>query len=135
VRELDPSFPRVSGLIVRAYEEKELFADALADLEKARPLYNPWSCSELGYINARTGQESQAALALAKLEELNRREPVDPIVFAAPYIGAGDKDQAMVWLNKAYAHHSNALTGLKSDPIYDPLRSDPRFQDLLRRGS
>jgi TolB-like protein/DNA-binding winged helix-turn-helix (wHTH) protein/Flp pilus assembly protein TadD len=133
VRELDPSFPRVSGLIVRAYEEKELFADALADLEKARPLYNPWSCSELGYINARTGQESQAALDLAKLEELNRREPVDPIVFAAPYIGAGDKDQAMVWLNKAYAHHSNALTGLKSDPIYDPLRSDPRFQDLLRR--
>ena len=40
---------------------------------------------------------------------------------------------AFVWLQKAYSEHSNALTSLKVDPIYDPLRTDPRFQDLLRR--
>lgn len=133
VRELDPSFPRAAGLMVRAYEQKGMFADALADVEKSCPLYNSWACSELVYIYGRTGQEAQAGLALAKLERLNRRQPVDPAVFVEPYIGMNNKDEAFFWLDKAYAQHSNALTGLKVDPIYDPLRSDPRFQDLLRR--
>jgi TolB-like protein/DNA-binding winged helix-turn-helix (wHTH) protein/Tfp pilus assembly protein PilF len=133
VRELDPNFPRVTGLMLRSYEQKGMFADALTEVEKARPLYNSWSCSELAYIYGRSGQATQAGLALANLEELNRRGPMDPIAFVAPYIGMGNKDEAFVWLNKAYAQHSNALTGLKVDPIYDSLRSDPRFQDLLRR--
>jgi TolB-like protein/DNA-binding winged helix-turn-helix (wHTH) protein/Flp pilus assembly protein TadD len=133
VHELDPSFPRVDGLTVRAYEEKGAFADALAELEKSRPLYSSWTCAELAYIYGRTGQPAQAALALAKLEQLNRGQPVDPAVFVEPYIGMDKKDEAFLWLNKAYAQHSNALTGLKVDPIYDSVRSDPRFQDLLRR--
>jgi TolB-like protein/DNA-binding winged helix-turn-helix (wHTH) protein/Flp pilus assembly protein TadD len=133
VRELDPRFPRADGLMVRAYEEKGAFADALANLEKSRPPYNSWTFSELAYVYGRTGQEAQAALALAKLEQLNRGQPVDPIVFVPPYVGMDKKDEAFSWLNKAYAQHSNALTGLKVDPIYDSLRGDPRFQDLLRR--
>ena len=133
VRELDPSFARVAGLTVRAYQQKGMFAEALGELEKARPPYSSWTISELAYIYGRTGQQAQAGLALAKLEQLDRRQPVDPIVFVGPYIGMDNKDQAFVWLNKAYAQHSNELTGLKVDPIYDPLRSDPLFQDLLRR--
>ena len=133
VHELDPSFPRVDGLTVRVYEEKGTFPDALAELEKSRPLYNSWACSELAYIYGRTGQPAQAALALARMEQINRGQPVDPVVFVEPYIGMDKKDEAFLWLNKAYAQHSNALTGLKVDPLYDPLRSDPRFQDLLRR--
>ncbi len=133
VRELDPGFPRAAGLIVRADEQKGMFADALAELEKSRPVYNSWTCPELAYIYGRTGQQAQAELALAKLEQLNRRQPVDPILFVAPYIGMDKKDDAFLWLNKAYAEHSNALTGLKVDPLYDPLRRDPRFQDLLSR--
>jgi TolB-like protein/DNA-binding winged helix-turn-helix (wHTH) protein/Tfp pilus assembly protein PilF len=133
VHELDPSFPRADGLIVRAYEEKGMFADALAELEKSRPLYNSWACSELADIYGRTGQPAQAALALARMEQLNRGQQVDPVVFVEPYIGMDKKDEAFLWLNKAYAQHSNSLTALKVDPLYDPLRSDPRFQDLLRR--
>jgi TolB-like protein/DNA-binding winged helix-turn-helix (wHTH) protein/Flp pilus assembly protein TadD len=133
VHELDPSFPRVDGLTVRAYEEKGTFPDALAELEKSRPLYNSWACAELAYIYGRTGQPAQAAVALARMEEFNRGQPVDPVVFVEPYIGMDRKDEAFLWLNKAYAQHSNALTALKVDPLYDPLRSDPRFQDLLRR--
>ena len=133
VHELDPSFPRVDGLTVRAYEEKGTFPDALAELEKSRPLYNSWACAELAYIYGRTGQPAQAAVALARMEQFNRGQPLDPVVFVEPYIGMDKKDEAFLWLNKAYAQHSNALTGLKVDPLYDPLRSDPRFQDLLRR--
>ena len=133
VHELDPSFPRADGLIVRAYEEKGMFADALAELEKSRPLYNSWACSELADIYGRTGQPAQAAIALARMEQLSRGQQVDPVVFVEPYIGMDKKDEAFLWLNKAYAQHSNSLTALKVDPLYDPLRSDPRFQDLLRR--
>jgi TolB-like protein/DNA-binding winged helix-turn-helix (wHTH) protein/Tfp pilus assembly protein PilF len=133
VRELDPSFPRASGLMIRAYDEKRMFSDALAELEKSHPPYNSWTYSEIAYIDGRTAQPSQAGLALAKLQQLNRLQPVDPIVFVAPYIGMGNKDQAFFWLDKAYAHHSNELTALKVDPVYEPLRSDPRFQDFLRR--
>ena len=133
VHELDPSFPRVDGLTVRAYEEKGTFPDALAELEKSRPLYNSWACAELAYIYGRTGQPAQAAVALARMEQFNRGQPLDPVVFVEPYIGMDRKDEAFLWLNKAYAQHSNALTALKVDPLYDPLRSDPRFEDLLRR--
>jgi len=56
-----------------------------------------------------------------------------PRIIAWVYVGLGDKDQALAWLEKAYAQHSNELTTMKVCPVYDPLRSDPRFQDLLRR--
>jgi hypothetical protein len=58
---------------------------------------------------------------------------MDPMLIVPAYIGTGNNDQAIAWLEKAYAQHSNGLTALKVDPVYDPLRDDPRFQDLLRR--
>jgi len=134
VRELDPSFPRAPGLIVQAYEQKGMFAAALADLEKLRPVYlAPGIWSELAYIYGRTGQQAQARLALAKLEQLNRRQHLDPFPILRAHIGMGNRDQAFAYLEKTYSQHSNAPTALKVDPMYDPLRSDPRFQDLLRR--
>ena len=134
VREMDPNFSR-SGMIRQAYAQKGMFADALADIEKERRLYGdrPWAWSELAYFYGRNGQQAQARLALAKLEQWNRRQPLDPFPILRAHIGMGNKDQAFAYLEKAYLEHSNALTTLKVDPIYDPLRSDPRFQDLLRR--
>jgi tetratricopeptide (TPR) repeat protein len=134
VREMDPNFSR-SGMIRQAYAQKGMFADALADIEKERRLYGdrPWAWSELAYFYGRNGQQAQARLALAKLEQWNRRQPLDPFPIFRAHIGMGNKDQAFAYLEKAYLEHSNALATLKVDPIYDPLRSDPRFQDLLRR--
>jgi len=71
--------------------------------------------------------------ALAKLLDLNRRHPIDPGVVLLAHVGIGDKDQAFVWLEKAYAQHSNTLTTLKVDPGFDSLRGNPRYQDLMRR--
>jgi hypothetical protein len=70
---------------------------------------------------------------LEKLRELNRRQQADPLPIAVAYMGIGDKERAFAWLQKAYLEHSSSLTALKIDPIYDSLRSDPRFQELLRR--
>jgi hypothetical protein len=55
------------------------------------------------------------------------------MAIAHAYVGMGDKEETFVWLEKAYAAHSNELTSLKVSPFYDPLRGDPRFQDLLLR--
>lgn len=134
VRELDPNFPR-TGIIRQAYSQKGMFAEVSAELEKARKTYGdtPAICSELACVYGRTGQQAQARHELAKLEQWNRRQPLDPVAFFTAYVGMGNKDQAFAWLEKAYTQHSNAMTTLKVDPLYDPLRDDPRFQNLLRR--
>jgi hypothetical protein len=65
--------------------------------------------------------------------DLNQRQPVDPLVIVPACIATGSNDQAFALLEKAYEVHSNGLTALKVDPVYDPLRIDPRFQNLLRQ--
>jgi tetratricopeptide (TPR) repeat protein len=134
VRELDPNFPR-SGLIRQAYTQKGMFAEVQVELEQARKTHGdgPAICSELAYIYGRTAQQVQARQELAKLEQWNLRQSLDPVVFVVAYVGMGNNDLALAWLEKAYAQHSNAMTTLKVDPLYDPLRGDPRFQNLLRR--
>ena len=134
VREMDPNFPR-SSIIVQAYAQKGMFAEILAETDRLRTVYGdtPWMWSELAYVYGRTGHQEQARLALTKLEQWGRREPLDPGAFVGPYIGMGNKDQAFAWLEKACAQHSNTVISIKVDPLYDPLRSDPRFRELLRR--
>ena len=71
--------------------------------------------------------------AVNELLQLERRARIDPMSLAQAYTGMNDKTQAIAWLDKAYAQHSNELTGLKVDPQFDALRGEPRFQDLLHR--
>jgi len=89
--------------------------------------------SQLGYLYGRSGRLPDARSALEKLKHSYKPERTDPSAFVNAYIGLGDKDHAFEWLEKAYSQHSNIVTMLKVDPIYDPLRSDPRFTNLLRR--
>jgi TolB-like protein/DNA-binding winged helix-turn-helix (wHTH) protein/Tfp pilus assembly protein PilF len=130
VFEMEPNFLR-AHLVVGAYVEKGQFADALADIDKWDD--GPWTWAWRAYVYGRAGQQPQARRTLEKLQQLYRRQPIgpDPILWA--YVGMGNKDEAFAWFEKAYADHSNALTSLKVNPAYDALRSDPRFQDLMRR--
>jgi TolB-like protein/DNA-binding winged helix-turn-helix (wHTH) protein len=134
VLEMDPSFPR-AHLIGRVYVEKGMFTEARANLEDMRRLRGEgdWYWGELAFIGGRTGQQELARRALKKLEDWNRRERVTTASLLLAYQGVGDSDKTLTYMEKAYAEHWNALTLLKVDPAYDPLRSDPRFQDLLRR--
>ena len=133
VRDMDPAFMR-AHLIEGAYVEKGMFAEALADNEKVRPTisdaaYWAWRA----YILGRSGQITEARVAIHQLLEIQKTSPVDPVAFAQASVGAGEKDQALSLLETAYARRSNGLTSLKVDPAFDPLRGDPRFEDLLRR--
>ena len=70
------------------------------------------------------------------VEQLRRIEGhsgFDSLSLAIAYIGVGDNDNALAWLEKAHREHSGSLSALKVDPTYDPLRGDPGFQRLLRR--
>lgn len=133
VREVDPNFR--PGILLGPYAQKGMFADALADLRGGfgPRSDSPYYWSLLAYLYGRSGDPVRARQALAKLEEMNRHQPVDAAVVSWAYIGLGDKDHAMSWLEKAYAQHSFSMVTLKVDPRYDILRSDPRFQDLIRR--
>ncbi len=130
VRELDPDFPR-AAVIFSAYMQKGMFEEARAVIDK--PGASPWQLSNMVYLCGRAGQPAKARQKLKELLELNQRQSVDPIVVAQAYVGMGNNDEAIAWLEKAYIQHSNNLTALNVEPVYDPLRGDPRFQNLLRR--
>lgn len=133
VQDMDPSFMR-AHLIVGAYVEKGMFADAVAENEKLRPTisdvaYWGWRA----YVDGRAGQLHEAQQAIGKLLEIEKNRSIDPVAIAQAFAGMGDKDQALAWLEKAYAQRSSGLTSLKVDPAYDVLRREPKFEDLLRQ--
>jgi hypothetical protein len=68
-----------------------------------------------------------------ELRALSKQRYVSSYYFALIHAGLGEKDQAFAWLEKTYEERSGAAPYLKVNPIWDPLRSDPRFQELLRR--
>jgi len=132
VQEMEPSFPR-AYLIRAAYLEKGMFSEAMKATQAARSDPPASNQSWRSYIYARSGQIANAKHALDQLLELNRRQALDPLLIFRAYVGLGDKDLAITWLEKAFAQRSSELVALKVSPEYDSLRGEPRFADLLRR--
>jgi TolB-like protein len=135
VLDMDPGFTR-AHLVIVAYAQKGQFAAALADIEAWRHTAGdrPWIAGWEAYVYGRAGERAKAWQALRKVEELSRKWQVDPTQFMiVSYSGIGDKEKCLAWLEKASRERTNIPTGLKVDPLYDPLRSEPRFQDLLHR--
>lgn len=134
VLEMDPNFSR-AGIVWAAYVEKGMFEDALLLSEKGRqragegPVY--WS--QMAYLYGRSGQREKAWRAFERMQQFSRREPLAPLTLLWAHLGIGDEKEAFADLGKAYAERSNWLVSLKVEPGFDPLRGDPRFQDLLRR--
>ncbi len=83
-------------------------------------------------LYARAGRRDESLKQLRELKARAAREYVSPVSLARVYIGLGDKEQALVWLRKAYGERSAYLVNIGVHPAYDPLRSDPRFDELLR---
>lgn len=128
-----PHFPAAHE-IVFPYFEKGMSAEAAGDLDSwNRPEDQMWNLMIRAYVSQRSGHPQQARRDLAKLLELDRRRPLDPSPIIFTYLALGEKDEAFRWLEKGYRQHSTALRILKVEPFYDPLRSDPRFQELLHR--
>jgi hypothetical protein len=87
----------------------------------------------LAHIYAVSGRKTEARNILAELQRLSEHEYVPATDIALIYAGLGEKDQSFAWLDKAFEEHSFTLSNVKVEPRFAPLRSDPRFADLLRR--
>ncbi len=133
--ELDPSFTPVHGTLAEVYSAKGMYREALAEYEEYSALSggSPRSTAFVGYAHARLGQRSQAFRVLEQLRAASKQKYVPALSFAIVYVGLGEKEQAFLWLEKAYDERTNSLAYLKVQATWDPLRSDPRFADLVRR--
>jgi TolB-like protein/Tfp pilus assembly protein PilF len=114
-----------------ALSQKGMHNEAIEEYSKT-DYEHTWYCF-LGYAYGVTGKRDNALEILNHYLDLSKKEFVWNANVAIIYIGLGKKDKAFEWLDKAYEQHEAWMILLKVDPIFDSLRSDPRFQDLVDR--
>ncbi len=131
---MNPSLGIVHEMLGLVYLARPLtYSQGLAESERARELMekDPMTTSQVGYAYALVGQRAKARDLLRQLER-SPDGPVRALPVARVYAGLGDRDRAFSWLQKAVDQRDVALS-LQADPVYDGLRSDPRFRALLQR--
>jgi TolB-like protein/Tfp pilus assembly protein PilF len=131
VQGLNITLPDWNFLLGDIYAEKGMYKESIAAFLKSGN--GPYSLGHLGNAYARAGQADSAQKTISRLEEYIRKDGVGRYEIALVYAGLGDKQRAFKWLEESYRTHDVGLVYLKIDPCLDPLRSDPRFDDLLRR--
>jgi len=133
--EMDADFVPSHLFLGQAFEQMGRFGEAIAEFQKAIHLSggSTQTVAALGHAYAVSGNRDGAIRILEELEQLSKQRYVTPLDIAFVYAGLNQKDQAIEWLEKAYEERSCNLVYIKIDPRLDPLHSDPRFQDLLRR--
>jgi TolB-like protein/Tfp pilus assembly protein PilF len=136
--DLDPNYMNAHRTLGMAYVQKSMYKEAAAEFDKALMSYpdNQYVLSELGYAHALAGKRAEAQKALDRLNDLAKQKYVPAGYRAMIYVGMGEKDKALEWLEKSYEERyvvGDGTADIKVDPVFDRLRSDPRFQDLLRR--
>jgi TolB-like protein/Flp pilus assembly protein TadD len=108
--------------------------EAIPVLEKALgPDRNPMVMGVLVRAYAHAGRRSEALHLVDELKRRQQKSYVTAAPFVNAYLGLGDNEQALAWLERAYEEQSNMLQLIKVHPYLDPLRSDPRFVDLVHR--
>lgn len=132
--EIDPNRFNVLLSLGYAYEEKGLYAEANSELQKALALSpgNIVAQAGLAYVSAVTGRRADAAKILNQLMRLPKERGASSQI-ALIYVGLGRNEEALGWLEKALEDHSVDFWVLEKAPELDPLRKDPRFQELMRR--
>jgi TolB-like protein/Tfp pilus assembly protein PilF len=110
-------------------------AAAIAEYEKARALDDdPQILALLGRAYADAGQKDKATHIIQELGERAKRQFVRGYLMALIYIGLGDKTKAIDYLEREYLNHDNIDTNwIRVDPMFDPLRGDPRFEALAEK--
>ncbi len=131
--EMDPNFALAHNQLAQAYIQKHMNDEAIAELQEAAQLSgeSPTVMANLGRAYAASGKRSEAIKLLSALKKRSNSIYSHGSEIAVIYAALGDTDQAMNWLEKGFEERFNP--GVLLRPGFDPLRSDPRFQDLVRR--
>jgi non-specific serine/threonine protein kinase len=136
---LDPSLAVARANIAWVYAAQGMYPQAIAEYKKVPKealtvtSENQLVALGLGWVDGVAGRRAEAENIVEAFKRLSSREFVDAYLIAMVYAGLGDKNQTFEWLERAYRAHSIAMVWLKSDVFWDNVRSDPRYQDLLRR--
>jgi TolB-like protein/DNA-binding winged helix-turn-helix (wHTH) protein/Tfp pilus assembly protein PilF len=128
--ELEPRFSPTHLYLGEAYLRKEMYPQAIAAYRESASLGDSSSSAPLGYAYGRAGKRAEAKKII---EQLHRRPNMSPTSIAIVYAGLGDKNRAFALLERAFKEHDDSLIYVRSQTFFDPLRSEPRFQALLRR--
>jgi Flp pilus assembly protein TadD len=130
---MDPNYGVAHYQLGQALAQKHLHDEAIAEFQRAVELSGHSGAfdSNLAYVYAVSGRKVEAEYIIKGLEARPDKNPSIDANIALVYVGLGDHDQAMIWLNKAYEAQFNPSILLR--PGFDPLRSDARFVDLRRR--
>jgi TolB-like protein/DNA-binding winged helix-turn-helix (wHTH) protein/Tfp pilus assembly protein PilF len=131
--EMDPSFAIAHYELGQAFVQKRMITEAIEQFQRAIELSggNEVFDANLSYAYATSGRKEEAMKIVRDLEDRQTQHSSTDASIALIYLGLGNKDQAMIWLNKAYQARFNPSILVR--PAFDSLRSDARFQDLLRR--
>jgi eukaryotic-like serine/threonine-protein kinase len=130
--ELEPRFWPAHLYLGKTLAEEGTFPEALEELNKAGN-FTAEPLATIGYVYGRMGHAPDARKVLADLQTQSKSAFIAPSMFARVCIGLGDTEQAFAWLEKGYEQHDFWLTFITREPVYDSLRSDPRFQELVHR--
>jgi len=128
--ELDPDFAVAHMIMGLSYVQKGMYQEAISALQKAKD--QPDSRALLGYAFAVAGREKEARKILDDLGQESKQKYVASAPVAIAYIGLGDKNRAIELLEKAFDERLWEMGMLKINPVFDPLRSDPRFERLVK---
>jgi Tfp pilus assembly protein PilF len=130
--EMHRNYPLLHAYMTSAFAGKGMYREAEAELQKRIALAGagPEEWSMLVHIYGRMGKTADARTLLKKVLS---REDAPPYFVGLAHVGLGDKDAAFNWLEKAIEQRAGPFNELNADPLFDPLRGDPRFADLLRR--
>jgi TolB-like protein/DNA-binding winged helix-turn-helix (wHTH) protein/tetratricopeptide (TPR) repeat protein len=124
--ELEPNDSRAHGFLSGIYEEKEMYVEAIQEAQKAGAPPEKLAGLERAYR-----QSGARGYWESRLLEAKRRTA--PFEIARVYARLGDVGQALTWLEKSYQQHDWRMVQLNATRAWDPVRADPRFQDLLHR--
>jgi TolB-like protein/Tfp pilus assembly protein PilF len=133
--EMDPGFYSAYLTLGQALEMKGARDAAIEEYQKARALNDdPSILALLGHAYASSGNKTEAVKILEQLQELSKQRYVSAYSLAIVYLGLGDKEEALRWLEKSYQDRAGTDIGsIKIDPFFDPLRGDPRFEALAQK--
>jgi TolB-like protein/Tfp pilus assembly protein PilF len=130
-----PTYPLAYIWLGSAYRQKKMYREALDSFSQGRRLSgdHPAMIALYGHALAVSGDTTGAGKALADLQHVAQSRYVSSLYFAAIYTGLGERATALDWLDRAYNERNDRLVYLGLDPIADPLRSEPRFTELLHK--
>jgi TolB-like protein/DNA-binding winged helix-turn-helix (wHTH) protein/Tfp pilus assembly protein PilF len=142
-RQYDAALPQFENLgdeggLLHVYREKGMYAEAMASKERWIATHpsqarDPYALAVWASIYGLQGRIAEAEALIKELKETARHHYVSGFFFAEAYVGLGQKDQAITWLERAYEDHDEWMVFSNSYPGLDRLRSDPRFQALMHR--